>query len=452
MNKLRWILLFPFFVPSIVSYAQEASDPYHPLVEEGKHWTYDNYLAFRPDEYNHYYRYYLMGDTLICGKTCQKMYSENENNDSRVVYKGALYEENQQVYLMQDGMARLLYDFGCQEGDEITTVAGVLKVIRIRERQNGEHNLRIIELRPKGYEDNEFETVSWMEGVGCTTDFFAMLPYPGNYKSLVSCEVGGKILYQYVQPQYTEEGYHEMAIEGKTWNYIHHYEDEICVHEIPYSYVVRGDTVIGRTTCKKLYYRDENSEYFASTLFESGRDLYKLYPGHNAWIVPYQFGRTDIGRVFDWDSRQGEGRVYWMLHTIDTISVKGTEFRRLIFLCKTIEGGTEGMLSTIEDNDDVWHEIWIEGVGSQLTGIDDPIHERPQASVDYTRFVSCYEDGRCIFSAEDFTISALSCLKASTIRQLVNCQWHDLSGRRLSAPPAKGIYIEDGQKRVARGR
>ena len=28
----------------------------------------------------------------------------------------------------------------------------------------------------------------------------------------------------------------------------------------------------------------------------------------------------------------------------------------------------------------------------------------------------------------------------------------DLSGRRLSAPPAKGIYIENGQKRVARGK
>ncbi|MBO4907196.1 MAG: hypothetical protein J5486_09265 [Bacteroidaceae bacterium] len=26
----------------------------------------------------------------------------------------------------------------------------------------------------------------------------------------------------------------------------------------------------------------------------------------------------------------------------------------------------------------------------------------------------------------------------------------DLSGRRLSSPPAKGVYIENGKKRVAR--
>ena len=34
--------------------------------------------------------------------------------------------------------------------------------------------------------------------------------------------------------------------------------------------------------------------------------------------------------------------------------------------------------------------------------------------------------------------------------KLSNCKWYDLSGRQLSTPPAKGIYIRDGQKVVVR--
>ena len=48
-------------------------DNYRPLVEEGKHWTYDNYMPLRPSEYDHYYYYDLRGDTLIAGQQCLKM-------------------------------------------------------------------------------------------------------------------------------------------------------------------------------------------------------------------------------------------------------------------------------------------------------------------------------------------------------------------------------------------
>ena len=34
--------------------------------------------------------------------------------------------------------------------------------------------------------------------------------------------------------------------------------------------------------------------------------------------------------------------------------------------------------------------------------------------------------------------------------KLSNCKWYDLSGRQLSTPPAKGIYIRDGKKVVVR--
>ena len=380
----------------------------HPLVEEGKRWTYDNYMDGRSDEYDFYYWYYLEGDTVINGKTCLKMYSENEYNDGKVSYKGALYEEDKKVfYVNNDGKLALLYDFNCKVGDEITVPQGTLRVNRIYINNNQGRDIRIYELLPLEYEDYESPIYThWIEGVGCTSGFFSMIIYPGDNNSLDHCEVQGEVLYQYVQPKYTEDGYHEMAIEGKTWNYIHHYEDEKGIHEEPYSYVVKGDTLIGRTIYKKLYYKDANSERFAYTLSESGREFRTLSPGSIAWDPHYTFGRTDIGRVFDWTSKQGKGQVYWMLHKIDTITVNDTDFRRLEFFSKTIKSGTPGMLKTIEDGPDVWHEIWVEGVGSELTGIEYPVHEKPMNDKDYTRFVSCYENGKCIFTSQDFTTTA----------------------------------------------
>ena len=137
---------------------------------------------------------------------------------------------------------------------------------------------------------------------------------------------------------------------------------------------------------------------------------------------------------------------------IDTISVRGQDFRRLIFFQKTIEGGSEGMLSTVEDGEDTWREIWVEGVGSQLTGIEPPKHEAPPVSNDYTRFVSCYENGVCIFTAEDFT-SVIHDLPAPQVaNDNSNNGIFDLSGRRLSNPPAKGVYIEKGRKKISMGK
>lgn len=37
----------------------KTEENYRPIVEEGKHWTYDNFLSGRPAEYNHYYYYEL---------------------------------------------------------------------------------------------------------------------------------------------------------------------------------------------------------------------------------------------------------------------------------------------------------------------------------------------------------------------------------------------------------
>ena len=372
--------------------AQEKPSDYHPLVEEGKHWTYDNYMPERPAKYNHYYYYDLKGDTLIAGKNSLKMFSDNSNNDGIVRYVGALYEENKKVYCFypEKEEAVLLYDFDCEVGDTIHVKAGNMVVKDIQTEDNGG-----IPIKKYTFQNN----VIWIEGVGAMMDFFAMVPFMGNYNSLNACELNGEKLYHTVAPKTI------MVTEGKRWNYIHYYIDEDGEHRDPYSYVVKGDTIINRTFYKKLWYQDEKTEKLVCVLLEAGHEIFKKYD--NSYLRSFfDFGREDFGRVFTWKAELNGGNTNWMVYGVDTIEVNNRPFRRYTCLQKYSKENEK--LTTIEyDGKGVWHDIWVEGVGSASSGIEDqnPLHEPPvKTTSDYTYFVSCYENGECIFTADDFNI------------------------------------------------
>ena len=392
----------------------EAKDDYRPLVEEGKHWTYDNYMPLRPEKYDHYYYYDLKGDTLIAGLHCLKMYSENSYNNNAICYEGALYEVNKKVYCFfpEKNQAELLYDFDCTVGDTIQVREGQLAVKDIRTEDNGGIAIRKYILMPVVAAEDYMGEIFWVEGVGASKDFFGMLPLDGNYNTLNACELNGEKIYQTIERDLTEEGYHKMAIEGKRWNYIHYRFQDGGWHEEPYSYVVKGDTIIRRTTYKKLYYQDAKTERFACLLLERGRTVYKNTDfGNNSYDLPvlttfFEFDREDFGRVFTWKAKNNSGNTNWMVYGVDTVEVNNHQFRRYTCLQKYSEESET--LTTIKyDGEGVWHDIWVEGVGSASRGIEDqyPSHEpQVRSTSDYTTFVSCYENGECIFTADDFNI------------------------------------------------
>ena len=413
----RTLLFIAFVLAFVTMQAQVGQYAYRPLVEEGKHWTYDNFMPLRPAKYDHYYYYDLKGDTLIAGKKCLKMYSNNEYNDNMVNYEAALYEENKKVYCFMRGKEEvaLLYDFDCEVGDVVHVYKGDMVVKDIQVVDNGGIAIRKYTLQIMSEYAEDYGEICWIEGVGATKDFFEMLPLAGNYNSLKACELNGEKLYQWVEPDLTAEGYHKMGIEGKRWNYIHYYLDENGEHRDPYSYVVKGDTIIRRTTYKKLYYQDEKTERFVCLLFEKGRTVYKNTDlGNNSYDSPiltsfFYFDRNDFGRVFTWKAVNEEGNTNWMVYGVDTIEVNRRQFRRYTCLQKYSEEGET--LSTIEyGSEDVWRDIWVEGVGSGSSGIEDqvPLHE-PELRLpgEYTYFVSCDEDGECIFTADDFNAPAI---------------------------------------------
>ena len=443
-----------FFLPCAIS----AQDSYRPLVEDGKHWTYDNYTPAQLAEDDYYYYYDLRGDTLIAGHLCLKMYSDNFRRSGEIKYHGALYEENKKVYYFspEEEEAELLYDFDCVAGDTLHVRVGNLVVKSIQTEENGGIAIKRYTLYSiDGYFNDGSITFSWIDGVGATMDFFDMLPLNGNYNSLNACELNGETLYKAIEPDPTEEGYHKMGIEGKRWNYIRFHLENDGWHEYPYSYVVKGDTLIRRTRYKKLYYQDENTERFECLLVERGRTVYKnadLDISHGSLVLTYffEFGRKDFGKVFTWKAENASGNTNWMVYGVDTIEVNNRPFRRYTCLQKYSEEGET--LTTIEyDGEGVWHDIWVEGVGSATSGIEDqhPDAEPPvRKPGEYTTFVSCYEDGECIFTSEDFYImTAMRSIRTSTNK---DTNIYDLRGHLLTGKPAKGVYIQNGKKKLVK--
>lgn len=196
---MKQFLLMLAMMP-LASFAQ---DGYRPLVEQGKKWTYhhDTY------QYVYDYHYTLEGDTVVAGKDCLKMYSENRYGDGERQYEGALFEENKKVYCFfpykeESSIEEpaLLYDFGCEVGDvfHMNAIELVTQAISAVEVNGKSVNRYDFQAQQPDKDDEPFVigNLSWIEGVGATMDFFGMLPLQGNYNSLVACEVNGEVIYQ----------------------------------------------------------------------------------------------------------------------------------------------------------------------------------------------------------------------------------------------------------------
>lgn len=172
---------------------------YRPIVEQGKKWTYHH------DTYQDTYDYYYMlgGDTIVAEKDCLKMYSENKDNTGIVAYEGALYEENKKVYCFYPGKDEpiLLYDFECEVGNTLNIAGADLIVQSIENNEQKGKSVKSYILQAQRTTDDEKDTfvmgtLSWIEGIGATLDFFNMLPLYGNYNHLRACEVNGEVLYE----------------------------------------------------------------------------------------------------------------------------------------------------------------------------------------------------------------------------------------------------------------
>lgn len=244
-----------------------------------------------------------------------------------------------------------------------------------------------------------------------------------------------------------ENGVLSFCTEGKTWNYVLFYLDGGDTHQEPYSYVVRGDSVIDDVAYKKFYYQKDGTERLAFMMREEGCKVYKRHLDKDEFLF-FDFRRDDVGQVYCYPN--GYGFINWMIHSIDEIMVNDNLFRR--YCCYQEISETE--LDTIEIGEVglVQKDYWVEGIGSAMYGIEaDGLRIEPRLPGYTEYFVSCYMNGECLFTEDDFSkpsyTTSIQKLRCNDSREEL---LYDLQGRCLTGKPAKGLYIQNGRKIIAK--
>jgi hypothetical protein len=254
--------------------------------------------------------------------------------------------------------------------------------------------------------------------------------------------------------------YHPFLKEGKTWNcrLVEPVDENNNGYWLTtdYSLVLSGDTVVGDKTYKKMYRKPTMMvrEYYKpaelagkkdtlqvtgeSTLWpelwrEEGRKVYvyAMYAGiEGTELLRYDFSSLTPGQTVDICG------IPTGILSIDTISLFEKDFR-----CFHV--GLQGY----PDSHD---RVWIEGVGHpngpfRVYGAE--VNDGRQ----YTLF-SCYEDGVCIYSAEEYEKTTLSVPNTQHLSPITQhpSVLYDLQGRKVTGTATRGIYVKNGKKVVVK--
>lgn len=215
--------------------------------------------------------------------------------------------------------------------------------------------------------------------------------------------------------------------EGKSWRCA---EIEYVGQEEPeatYTYFVSGDTHVNGSSYVRLGFKHETSEsikvdtttvYYNTIGLEKDGVLYCFEKDEEDPTVTHQIVICDMNlHVGDkvWNNQY--------VTQVDTIEVRGVQRRRIV-------------LNTPLD-------VWVEGIGSHTDGWPSAL---PRHNA-YDCILACYENGKLIFTEDDFFAPAVSTGISTTERlPRPGSAVYDLQGRRVSGKLSRGIYIRDGHK------
>ena len=262
----------------------------------------------------------------------------------------------------------------------------------------------------------------------------------------------------YLSAQTSQLDYRPFAQDGKTWK-----TQVGGIKENLYCNSIDGDTVINGEEWKKVYnyiaLPQLNYSYYAA-IRDAGKKVYAIAKGSSKPRLLYDFGLGvgDIvpcgveGHAFLCLLDQGEQpdsllgfpfETYLKLERIDTIEARGQKHRR--FTLTLLDAYQEPFLNGDEDELLLGSVVWVEGFGSGAGPF------APWMSLPARRMLNlgCEVDRNCIFSYSDFYDAdmAVTVSNAPLFPCGVSTPF-DLIGRRLAAPPAKGVYIEGGKLHV----
>ena len=432
--------------------ALPAQIDYHPFVENGKEWTMA-YLGTVSPEYQHTFSYQQikLGSAIeVDGMTFKQIVSSSwqydqdgpsnwkETNEYVGEADGKVYLYNQQTKNTIQVM-----DFTLKVGDtyrqtltsdpndgywDFVVTAVKDTVIATSVDKTPRKCLYL------SWSDSKETDDVWIEGIGSL--YGGVQGAYGRMKTgaismLRICKADEQTLY---------EAYHPFLKEGKTWNYQEYYhnllDDEQWTKDV--SYVINGTTEIDGKAYYKMYrISEEGSEYYCA-LREEDRKVWQ-YTSDDGDQLLYDFGMS-IGDSYT----PSDEPIRYQLTDIKPMRFQYYQ------LLNVLHYDVSEQYDPTEPYEYIGPEQIVEGVGCRKGWNFMELY----ALVPYNgilhgeNFLSCYEDGKCIFTADDFNlyetqtkeIEVINDNKAENKKGIYNLQ-----GQRISHLQ-KGLNIVNGRK------
>ena len=476
----QYVMTLLLLCAALMGRAQQ-SDDYRPMLVEGRSWRGVEQSAGGP---KYEFTYTIKGDTVIGGETFKKLYvlRERSYRDKTMHYCLAMQEADRKVYIVRAGetVKAKLYDFSLGEGDVVYGVYDgligklvdaplskgcSLTVVRVDTISLDYGSFRRLLLRQEAVDDKGKESAGayghlvWIEGVGAHN----LLESVGTGTTIS----GWNYIMQYCEqdgrPIFTASdfsrlappvGYHPLLKEGKRWNYLSKPDGKA------FAYEVRGDTLLNEVEgfiaplpCKKLYYVSVDSAAYHCALYEDAdeRKVYCIRPGHCSSVTLYNYGLRLLEDTPSDYSLISKLYFPYFMTGWQPVTMQGRGLRMEVLEVDPIHWQFSMDAPVAE------HICWVEGVGSSagLWPYPDAANLSDAAGEELPVFMSCYEDGACIATKDDFEAVGLTLPVENVCRDVqgiapTGIAIFDLQGRRLAAKPQRGVYIQGGRKYVVR--
>ena len=432
--------------------ALPAQIDYHPFVENGKEWTMASLGTVGP-EYQHTFSYQQikLGSAIeVDGMTFKQIVSSSWQYDQDGPTN---WKETTEYVGEADGK---VYIYNQQTKNTIQVMDFTLKVgDTYRQTLTGDPNDGYWDFVVTAVKDTVIATSAdktprkclylswsdsketddvWIEGIGSlyggVQGAYGQV-MPGAISMLRICKADEQTLY---------EAYHPFLKEGKTWNYQEYYhnlwDDEQWTKNV--SYVINGTTEIDGKAYYKMYrISEEGSEYYCA-LREEDRKVWQ-YTSDDGDQLLYDFGMS-IGDSYT----PSDEPIRYQLTDIKPMRFQYYQ------LLNVLHYDVSEQYDPTEPYEYIGPEQIVEGVGCEKGwNIMKLYAQVPSNGIFHgENFLSCYEDGKCIFTTDDFNLYEMQTKEIEVINdnKAENKKGiYNLQGQRIRHLQ-KGLNIVNGRK------
>lgn len=166
-----------------------ATRPVHPILEDGKSWTWEIIDPHDTGEDMAVYNVTVCGDTIVDNIDCRRLCKSFVNRDYRDTYI-AVYEDAGSLYVFSEDEKRFkkMLDLSLQTGDQVIDWSVV---------REDAVDVDGVTCRRLFIGDNGNEIAVWVERIGSNTDMWmSLVDKPiGVSMRMVECQLNGKTVF-----------------------------------------------------------------------------------------------------------------------------------------------------------------------------------------------------------------------------------------------------------------